>query len=93
MKRTIHAANILFKQMPEMTKEETTTMTSGTEELETRRANWDKWHMKAWPEEIKNKLRQIMEKDQGAKRRRSKRSWFDGIGNGTSLCFRASDGR
>ena len=65
MKKTIHAANILFNQMPEITNEETTTMTSGTEELETRRANWDKWPMQAWPEEIKDKLRQIMEKNQG----------------------------
>ena len=87
MERTIHAANILFKQMPEMTNEEETTTTSGTEELERRRANWDKWPMKAWPEEIKNKLRQIMEKDKREKRRRSKRSLFDGIGQGLHYAF------
>ena len=48
-KKTIHAANILFKQMPEISYEEETTTTSGTEELETRRANWGMWPMKSWP--------------------------------------------
>ena len=54
--RTIHSANVLFKAMPEMKNEERATITSGAEELETRRANWDKWHTKPWPEEIKHKL-------------------------------------
>ena len=73
--------------MPEMTNEEETTTTSGTEELETRRANWGMWLMKAWPEEIKGKLREIMENEKGPKKRRSKRSLFDGIGQGLHYAF------
>ena len=87
MERTIHAANIIFKQMPEMTNEEETTMRSGREELERRGANWGMWPMKVWPEEIKGKLREIMENGTGPKRRRSKRSFFDGIGQGLHYAF------
>ena len=64
MEKTIRAANILFKQMPESRDDERGGDNYEVGKRGTGDANWGMWPMKAWPEEIKGKRDQ---KDVGAK--------------------------